>query len=99
MGPVIIASPDGGMDIEEVAEKTPEKVLKLPIDPFGGVTMKQALEVADFLHFKGELRCLLIYDYLKYIFHRFFNILDKKLLTKYWNSTNSSRKWMPFKLK
>lgn len=56
MGPVIIASPDGGMDIEEVAENTPEKVLKLPIDPFDGVNMKQALEVADFLEFKGELR-------------------------------------------
>ena len=26
-GPVIVASPEGGMDIEEVAEKSPEKIL------------------------------------------------------------------------
>ena len=56
MGPVIIASAVGGMDIEEIAEKTPEKVLKSPICPFKGVSMEQALVVADFLQFKGELR-------------------------------------------
>ena len=32
MGPVIVASPDGGVDIEEVAEKTPERIMKLPVD-------------------------------------------------------------------
>jgi len=26
-GPVIVASPEGGVDIEEVAEKTPDKIL------------------------------------------------------------------------
>ena len=31
-GPVIVASPDGGVDIEEVAEKTPERIMKLPVD-------------------------------------------------------------------
>ncbi len=31
-GPVIVVSPDGGVDIEEVAEKTPERILKMPID-------------------------------------------------------------------
>ena len=29
--PVLIASQEGGMDIEEVAEKSPEKIVKLPI--------------------------------------------------------------------
>ena len=29
--PILIASPEGGMEIEVVAEKTPEKILKLPI--------------------------------------------------------------------
>ncbi len=29
--PILIASPEGGMEIEEVAEKHPEKILKLPI--------------------------------------------------------------------
>ena len=28
--PVIVASPDGGVDIEEVAEKTPDRIMKLP---------------------------------------------------------------------
>ncbi len=27
-----MVSPDGGVDIEEVAEKTPERILKMPID-------------------------------------------------------------------
>ena len=30
-GPVIVASPEGGMDIEEVAEKTPEKILTVSV--------------------------------------------------------------------
>src|SRR5574341_529413 len=34
--PVFIASTEGGMDIEEVAEKTPEKVLKEAVDPAVG---------------------------------------------------------------
>ena len=28
-GPVIVASPDGGVDIEEVAEKTPDRIMKV----------------------------------------------------------------------
>ncbi len=34
--PVFIASTEGGMEIEEVASKTPEKVLKEPVDPAVG---------------------------------------------------------------
>ncbi|NLG87536.1 MAG: succinate--CoA ligase subunit beta [Firmicutes bacterium] len=34
--PLIIASPAGGMDIEQVAAKTPEKIIKIPIDPLIG---------------------------------------------------------------
>jgi len=34
---VIMASEAGGMDIEEVAEKTPEKIIKVPIDPLLGI--------------------------------------------------------------
>jgi succinyl-CoA synthetase beta subunit len=36
-GPMIIFSPAGGMDIEETARTTPEKVLKVPVDPFLGI--------------------------------------------------------------
>ncbi len=55
-GPVIVASPDGGMDIEEVAEKTPERIKKVPVDIKVGVTDAMAGEVADFLGFSGPLR-------------------------------------------
>lgn len=34
--PVIMASNEGGMDIETVAENTPEKIIKIPIDPIIG---------------------------------------------------------------
>jgi succinyl-CoA synthetase beta subunit len=34
---VIMASEAGGMDIEEVAEKTPEKIIKVPVDPLVGL--------------------------------------------------------------
>ncbi|MFT5698762.1 MAG: succinyl-CoA synthetase beta subunit [Desulforhopalus sp.] len=33
----IVASQDGGMDIEEVAEKTPERIIKVPISPLIGI--------------------------------------------------------------
>ena len=55
-GPVIVASPEGGVDIEEVAEKTPDKIYKFPVDINKGITKEQALELADKLYFKGPLR-------------------------------------------
>ena len=54
-GPVIVASPDGGVDIEEVAEKTPERIKKLAVDIKTGLTDAMANEVADFLGFKVGL--------------------------------------------
>merc|ERR1719284_1833755 len=54
-GPVIIASPDGGVDIEEVAEKTPDRIKKVPVDIHAGVTDAMATEVAEFLGFTGPL--------------------------------------------
>lgn len=53
-GPVIVASPEGGMDIEEVAEKTPEKIMKVPIDIMEGISREQADELASFLEFSGD---------------------------------------------
>ena len=51
-----MASPDGGVDIEEVAEKTPERIKKLPVDIKTGLTDDKANEVAEFLGFSGELK-------------------------------------------
>src|SRR3954449_4985735 len=43
---VLMASSEGGMDIEEVAAKTPEKIRKVFIDPAVGLTDREVTEVA-----------------------------------------------------
>jgi succinyl-CoA synthetase beta subunit len=43
---VLMASSEGGMDIEEVAARTPEKIHKVFIDPMDGLTLDQATDVA-----------------------------------------------------
>lgn len=55
-GPVIVCSPDGGVDIEDVAEKTPERIKKIAVDIDRGISDDIAFEVADFLGFQGQLR-------------------------------------------
>ena len=50
----IIASPAGGMDIEEVAEKEPEKLLTVHIDPLLGLGAWQARKIAAFLGLTGK---------------------------------------------
>jgi succinyl-CoA synthetase beta subunit len=47
--PVFMVSPAGGIDIEEVAAKTPDKILKLPIDTRYGLQPYQASELGFFL--------------------------------------------------
>jgi len=44
--PVIMVSPAGGVDIEEVAAKTPERIFKTPIDPRYGLLPHQAMALA-----------------------------------------------------
>ncbi len=51
---VIMASTEGGMDIEEVAENTPEKIFKEWIDPAVGLQGFQARKVAFALGLEGE---------------------------------------------
>ncbi|MDH5609110.1 MAG: ADP-forming succinate--CoA ligase subunit beta [Cyclobacteriaceae bacterium] len=51
---VIMASTEGGMDIETVAEKTPEKIIKEWIDPKVGLQGFQARKVAFALGLDGE---------------------------------------------
>ena len=43
----LMASSEGGMDIEEVAHKTPEKIIKVFVDPLTGLTDAQASQLAD----------------------------------------------------
>jgi succinyl-CoA synthetase beta subunit len=53
--PVVMASTEGGMDIEEVAARTPEKIVKESIDPAVGMMPYQARKVAAALGLKGDL--------------------------------------------
>ncbi|HYW74536.1 MAG TPA: ADP-forming succinate--CoA ligase subunit beta [Pyrinomonadaceae bacterium] len=53
--PVFMASAAGGMDIEEVAAKTPEKIFKETIDPAVGFRPFQARKLAFSLGLPGEL--------------------------------------------
>ena len=46
---VVMASPEGGMDIEEVAEKTPEKILAIGVPPGAGFSGYQARRLGFFL--------------------------------------------------
>jgi succinyl-CoA synthetase beta subunit len=50
----IMASTEGGMDIEEVAHKTPEKIMKVVIDPAVGFQGFQGREVAFALGLEGK---------------------------------------------
>ena len=48
--PVFMASPAGGIDIEEVAARTPDKILRRPIDPRYGLQAYEAMQLAFFLY-------------------------------------------------
>ncbi|MBX2889578.1 MAG: ADP-forming succinate--CoA ligase subunit beta [Saprospiraceae bacterium] len=53
-GNVIMYSPDGGMDIEKVAEETPDRVFFEPVDPLLGLRPFQAQKVAFNLGLSGQ---------------------------------------------
>jgi succinyl-CoA synthetase beta subunit len=53
--PIIMVSTEGGMDIEEVAEKHPEKIVKETIDPAAGFYPYQGRKLATALGLKGDL--------------------------------------------
>jgi succinyl-CoA synthetase beta subunit len=53
--PVVMASTEGGMDIEEVAAKTPEKIIREGVDPVLGLMPYQARKIARALGLQGEL--------------------------------------------
>lgn len=53
--PIIMASREGGMDIEEVAKKFPEKILRIDIAPLLGMMPFQARNLAAGLGLKGGL--------------------------------------------
>ncbi|KAL6214505.1 hypothetical protein ACLB2K_013939 [Fragaria x ananassa] len=55
-GPLIIACAKGGTSIEDLAEKFPDSIVKVPIDVFKGITDEDAAKVVDGLSPKGADR-------------------------------------------
>lgn len=53
--PVIMVSPAGGIDIEEVARKTPEKIFKLEVEPLLGLQVYQARNLAFKLYTNSKI--------------------------------------------
>ncbi|WP_415714349.1 ADP-forming succinate--CoA ligase subunit beta [Roseibium sp.] len=51
--PAFVVSTEGGMDIEAVAEETPEKIITLPIDPETGVTDADVAALSEALKLEG----------------------------------------------
>jgi succinyl-CoA synthetase beta subunit len=52
--PLIVASTEGGVEIETVAEKSPEKILREPIDPLAGLQPFQTRKLAKQLGFASD---------------------------------------------
>jgi succinyl-CoA synthetase beta subunit len=52
--PLLIASPEGGMEIEEIAHKSPEKILQLPFSFEGKLRSYQLLRLCKFMGWSGE---------------------------------------------
>lgn len=52
--PILIASPEGGMDIEEISVKYPDKILTLPIQLDGSMKPYHLLRLAKFMGWVGE---------------------------------------------
>ncbi len=54
-GPVVMGSEAGGMDIEEVAEKMPEKIIRINVDPTVGIQSYQGRKLAYAMNMKADL--------------------------------------------
>jgi succinyl-CoA synthetase beta subunit len=54
--PVIVVSTEGGMDIEEVAEKTPEKILREYVNPLAGLQAYQVRKLCENLGLQTTAR-------------------------------------------
>ena len=71
--PVMMASTEGGVEIEEVAHKNPEKILKAHVDPITGLGDWQAREIAFGLGLEGNQikNCI---KFMKKLYNLFVNL-------------------------
>ena len=51
---MVVASTEGGMDIEEVAAQTPEKIMTIDVDPAGGISGHHGRQIAFALGLEGD---------------------------------------------
>jgi len=75
---VIMASTEGGVEIEKVAEETPEKIIKVWIDPSVGLLSYQTREIAFGLELEGNV----FKDFVKFItnLYKAYEDMDASLL-------------------
>lgn len=66
--PLIMASPEGGIDIEEIAKTSPQKIVKMHINPLTGMHDYQARMLANSLN---KDKSLMIADIIKKLYHVF----------------------------
>jgi succinyl-CoA synthetase beta subunit len=52
--PLIVASTEGGVEIETVAAKSPEKIIREPVDPLAGLQLFQTRKLAKQLRFESS---------------------------------------------
>ncbi len=71
--PVIIVSTEGGMDIEEVAERTPEKILREYVNPLGGLQAYQVRKMCKKLDLQAHAKQ---FSQLINALYKLFNALD-----------------------
>ncbi|XP_045688358.1 succinate--CoA ligase [GDP-forming] subunit beta, mitochondrial isoform X4 [Phyllostomus hastatus] len=72
-GPVLVGSPQGGVDIEEVAASNPELIFKEKIDIIDGIKDSQAQQMAENLGFLGPLKNQAA-DQIKKLYNLFLKI-------------------------
>ncbi|XP_073086976.1 succinate--CoA ligase [GDP-forming] subunit beta, mitochondrial isoform X2 [Manis javanica] len=72
-GPVLVGSPQGGVDIEEVAASNPELIFKEQIDIIEGIKDSQAQRMAENLGFVGPLKNQAA-DQIKKLYNLFLKI-------------------------
>ena len=75
-GPVIIACSEGGTSIEDLAEESPEKIVKVPVDPVEGLTDAQAAQVVEGLMVTGDKEAA------KEQIHALFRLFDASMLCR-----------------
>ena len=69
---VVMASKDGGVEIEKVAEETPEKIFRVAIDPFVGAQSFQGRDMAFQLGLKGNQ-----VSQFTHLFNNLMNLFNK----------------------